>query len=438
MTVVGIISEYNPLHQGHAYHLENARKKAEADACVCVLSSSFVQRGEPALLSKWARARMAISAGADLVLELPSAFSCASAEYFASGAVRILESLNCVNYLCFGSEAGILTDLEQAAQALAFESHDFKFHLKKALDEGLSFAVARQKAFQAIQPNEKNFNTSVIAATSTSSNSPNSIADILNKPNNILGIEYIKAIKRMGGSMVPLTVERKGEGYHSLVQTSSFASATAIRKYLADAPAPICFESDAFLHNNLPQSSLEILSCEFAQGRGPVFLDAYEAIILYLLRSSTGKALSDLPYMGEGLENRLKEAALKSASLKELVSSVVTSRYPASRIKRILCALLTGLTGEFLEVLKGNGYAQYIRVLGFNETGRKLLAGIKKKVQLPIITKPANYTKLENPLAKRLFELEIRATDSYVLGYVNPTERLGGTEFNASPVFIKS
>lgn len=420
MTVVGIISEYNPLHQGHAYHIQNARETTGAEACVCVLSSNFVQRGEPAILSKWARTRMALNSGADLVLELPCAFSCASAEYFASGAVRTLESLDSVDYLCFGSEEGSLTNLEKTAQYLAFESSDFKANLKKALDDGLSFASARQYALEAIQNDPQNKQS-----------------QFLNKPNNILGIEYIKAIRRMGGSMKPITIKRLGPGYNSLDRASSFSSASAIRHYLAEAPDSLFLETDPFLQSNLPQSSLQILTEEFAHGRSPVYSEAFETILLHLLRCAPERELALLPYMEEGLQNRLKEAALQSTSLKGLVSYTVTSRYPASRIRRILCALLTGMTGEFLGTLKDNGYAQYIRVLGFNDTGRRLLAGIRKKVHLPLLSKPGNYYRLDNPLARKLFEHEIRATDIYVLGYKNPKERLGGTEYISSPLYMK-
>lgn len=439
MSVVGIITEYNPLHEGHAYHLNIASKITGASVCVCILSSNFVQRGEPALVHKWARAQMALSSGANLVLELPSAFSCASAEYFASGAVKILESLNCIDYLCFGSEEGNITTLERTAEILAFENDDFKKTLRLALDEGLSFAVARQKAIEAAHLGVQKQNNLTENAAKSSEKTFINFQHALTKPNNILGIEYIKAIKRLGSSIKPITIERIGHEYHSPDQASSLSSATAIRQYLKENTTPhLDLRSDPFLQNNLPQSSLQILSEEFAQGRGQVFPEAYEGILLHLLRRTPESELSRLPYMGEGLENRLKQAAMRSVSYQELLSSVVTSRYPASRIKRIFCALLTGMTGEFLEELKGNGYAQYIRVLGFNETGRKLLASIKKKAQLPLITKPSKYSKLENPLARRLFEHEIHATDVYVLGYANPTQRLGGTELTTSPLYIKS
>lgn len=420
MRVVGIVAEYNPLHEGHLFHLQSAKKETGADYCVCVLSSNFVQRGEPSIFSKWARTRMALDIGADLVLELPVVLSSASAEYFASGAVRVLDSLNCVDYLCFGSEEGKIENLEKAAAFLVDESDEFKTELRRALDSGMSFAAARQ------------------LAVSRCSDIPESISSVLDKPNNILSIEYMKALRRFGCGMKPVTIKRVGQGYNSLERANSFSSATAIRQHLSQAiGSGKSVEEDTFLKSNLPATSLEIMADEISMGRGPVFPEAFETLLLHLVRSTSLKVLKTLPYMEEGLENRLKDAAMNSVSLSELISSAVTVRYPASRIRRILCALLTGITGEFLDEIKANGYAQYIRVLGFNENGRQLLARVKKKVHLPLLTRPVSYNKLESRLAQRLFEYESKATDAYVLAYPNAKLREGGSEFRAQPIYKK-
>lgn len=432
MPVVGIIAEYNPFHRGHAYHIEQARKLTDASACVCVLSGNFVQRGEPAIINKWARAKMALQQGADLVIDLPSAFSCASAEYFASCSVQLLEALNCVDYLCFGSEEGQIEPFEKAAALLVNESQEFKYLLKQELGKGLSFAAAREKAAQIVlstAPQGGDFGGDALDSPASGT--------LLNMPNNILGIEYMKAIKRTGCPIKPLTIKRVGQGYKSTLRSHSLSSATAIRRHISNE-SPENIRLDSFLISNLPPASLKILSEEFDRGRGPIFPEVFENIFLHLVRSTPEHKLAALPYMGEGLENRLKDAAIKSASLKELVSLAVTSRYPASRIKRILCALLTGLTAELLDTLKSNGYAQYIRILGFNNRGRGLLSGIRKKAQLPVITKPADGFKLKNSHAVRLFEHEIRATDSYVLGCPSVQERKGGLELTTSPIYWKA
>lgn len=182
---------------------------------------------------------------------------------------------------------------------------------------------------------------------------------------------------------------------------------------------------------------LSILSREIERGRNPIFPEHYSDILLHSFRTMPPASIAALPYMGEGLENRIRNAAIESVSFDDFVSRAVTSRYPASRIKRILFSMLTAMTAELLDELKTNGYAQYIRVLGFNDTGRLLLSRIRKKASLPVIVKPAGFKKLDT-LAKRLFEHEIRSTDAYVLGYRDPGHRTGGQEYTSSPVYFSS
>ena len=433
MSVIGIVAEYNPLHLGHLHHLKYARKATNAQGLICVLSGNFVQRGEPALISKWARTQMALISGADLVIELPSAFSCASAEYFSAGAVSILDSLGIVDYLCFGSENGNIEDLEWVAEIFAYESEDFKQNLKERLNDGLSYAIARQKALEKILLNYKGKPCDNFCDEAKVKN----IINAISKPNNILGIEYIKALKRLKSQIKPITIKRIGQDYNSLERASSYSSATAIRQHIQETFTSSC-EIDSFLQNNISQECLKVMFDEFVSGRGPVFAEAFENILLYIFRSKSLNEIRSLPYMEEGLENRLKQASLESVSIDEFVKKVVTKRYPTSRIKRILFSALTGITGEFLEELKNNGYAQYIRVLGFNETGRTLLSKMKKKARLPIITKPASYDEIDNKLAVKLFEHEARTTDAYVLGYPFLKERAGGMEFKTSPVYYKA
>lgn len=432
MSVVGIISEYNPLHFGHIHHLNYARNVTEAQGLICVLSSNFVQRGEPAIVSKWARTQMALLSGADLVVELPSAFSCSSAEYFASGGVSILNSLGIVDYLSFGSEEGNIDTLEFAAEHFVSENEAFKKTLKSGLNNGLAYAVARQKALETvllsnkIESSQKYFYGTKI----------DNIINAISKPNNILGIEYIKALKRLNSSIKPITTKRIGQDYNSLERASTYSSATAIRQHIQEIfTSGLSYDNNTFLQNNMADECLNVMLAEFKSGRGPVFPEAYENILLYAFRTKSISEIRSLPYMEEGLENRLKQAALEATSYHEFVGKVVTKRYPASRIKRILISMLLGMTGEFLDELKDNGYAQYIRILGFNETGRILLSKMKKKAQLPIITKPASYNNLENKLAIKLFEHEIRSTDTYVLGYHDSKQRIGRQEYTYSPIY---
>lgn len=434
MSVVGIISEYNPLHFGHIHHLNYARNITEAQGLICVLSSNFVQRGEPAIVSKWARTQMALVSGADLVVELPSAFSCSSAEYFASGGVSILNSLGIVDYLSFGSEEGSIDTLESTAEHFAYENQAFKENLKSGLNDGLSYAVARQKALETLLLNNKTKDSQKYFDDTKIKN----VINAINKPNNILGIEYIKALKRLKSSIKPITTKRLGKDYNSIERATSYSSATSIRHHIQEIlTSGFSYDNNTFLKNNMSEECLKIMLAEFGTGRGPVFPEAFENILFYAFRAKSLSEIRSLPYMEEGLENRLKQAALEATSYHEFVGKVVTKRYPASRIKRLLISMLLGMTGEFLDELKNNGYAQYIRVLGFNETGRTLLSEIKKKAQLPIITKPASYNDLDNKLAVKLFEHEVRSTDAYVLGYSFPKERVGGMEFKTSPIYFK-
>ncbi|NLX63887.1 MAG: nucleotidyltransferase [Clostridiaceae bacterium] len=434
MPVVGIIAEYNPMHFGHIHHLDYARHAVKAQGLVCVLSSNFVQRGEPAIVSKWARTQMALASGADLVVELPSAFSCASAEYFAAGAVSILNSLGIIDYLCFGSEEGCIEPLELAAEHFLYENESFKDNLKSMLNNGFPYALARQKALENILRNNMSQNRK-------EHNDEVKISKIINavsKPNNILGIEYIKALKRFKSSIRPITTKRIGQDYNSLERAESFSSATAIRQYISEnITSGLSYENDMFLLNNMAVKCLEIMFAEFAAGRGPVFPEAFENILLHAFRTKSVNEIRSLPYIEDGLENRLKQAAVESASYHEFVEKVVTKRYPASRIKRILISMLTGMSRELLEKLKNNGYAQYIRILGFNETGRTLLSEIKKKAILPVITKPASINNLDNRLASELFEHEVRATNTYVLGYHNARHTIGNQEYTYTPIYSK-
>ena len=434
MSVVGIISEYNPLHFGHIHHLDHARNITEAQGLICVMSSNFVQRGEPAIVSKWARTQMALVSGADLVIELPTAFSCSSAEYFASGGVSILNSLGIVDYLSFGSEEGSIDALESTAEHFAYENQDFKENLKNGLNDGLSFAVARQKALETLlinnkeKDNQEYFDEIKI----------NNVINAINKPNNILGIEYIKALKRLKSSIKPITTKRIGQDYNSVERAASYSSATSIRHHIQEImTSGLSYDNDTFLKNNMSDECLKIMIAEFSAGRGPVFPEAFENILLYAFRAKSLSELRSLPYMEEGLENRLKQAALEATSYHEFVGKVVTKRYPTSRIKRILISMLLGMTGEFLDELKNNGYAQYIRILGFNETGRALLSEIKKKAHLPIITKPASYNDLDNKLAVKLFEHEVHSTDTYVLGYRDSKHMIGSQEYTFSPIMSR-
>lgn len=419
MRVAGIIAEYNPFHNGHLYHLEQTKALCSADSVICVMSGNFIQRGEPAIVDKWARAEMALMSGADLVVELPAVYAMSSAEFFAWGAVKILDSMDIVDSLCFGSEAGNIEMLDIIADILHTEPEEYKSGLKKALSGGLSFPAAREAALHTY--------LAVLKADT------DNISDIMKSSNNILGIEYLKAIKRLKSRIKPVTIRRMSNSYNSEAITGSISSATSIRKQICETSGTDQYE---LLGKVVPKHCLDILNREFEKGKGPVFPFDFEKIILSILRRMTLNELKELPYITEGLENRIKAAAECSGSLDELVEGISTRRYTKTRIQRCIFSCLTGLKNSEFGNFNLHGGPQYIRILGFNKKGRQLISKMNKAAILPVIVKTADFKKSCNPLLSRMLELEASATDQYVLAFKNPDFRKSGMEFTSKIVRI--
>lgn len=416
MKVLGIVAEYNPFHNGHLYHLEESKKLSGCDAVICVMSGNFVQRGEPAIINKWARTKIALNCGIDLAIELPFVYSAQSAEYFASGAVNLLDSLAIVDYISFGSELGRLDELRQVTELLLHEPVEYTEKLKFHLGKGLSFPSARERAVSDIL---------------TGSAGSVRLASALSKSNNILGIEYLKALKKINSGIKPITIGRIKADYNSEEITGTIASATAIRKNISGN----CIAEPAAAA--LPPFSLRIMEEEFNSGRGPVYMKNLEGALLYQLRRTGKNQLAEYPDISEGLENRIKEHADGPVTLELLIDGIKTKRYTRTRIQRILTNLLIGLKSEELESFRNCG-PQYIRVLGFSEKGMSLLNDIKKKASLPIITKPSDYRKDSNEMLVKMLEVETRATDIYTLCYSNPDFRTAGQDYTTRLVMKKN
>ena len=420
MKVLGIIAEYNPFHNGHLYHLNESKRLSGADFTVCVMSGNFIQRGEPAIVNKWARARMALSCGIDLVLELPVVYAMSSAEYFGYSAVKILDSLGIVDFICFGSENGKIGGLDLLADILVNEPPEYKSLLKKYLDSGSSFPSARESA---IKQYLKKRHTSL-----------ESVEHLLGLSNNILGIEYLKALKKLKSQIKPLTVTRTANLYNSEQLSGSISSATSIRKHiLSDMTA----SSPGIPAETMPEASLAIMKEELDSGRGPVHPASFEDIILHGLRRMQTDEIGSLPYVSEGLENRIKESAEASGSLDELIDRICTRRYTRTRIQRALFSLLTRLGSRDFESFNEAGGPQYIRVLGFTDKGRRLLSDANKTASLPLIIKTANFKNTPDPLLNRMLAIEAFSTDAYVLGYKNPAFRKAGQEFTQNVIRYK-
>ncbi|WP_283607129.1 tRNA(Met) cytidine acetate ligase [Faecalispora anaeroviscerum] len=376
--ISGIVAEFNPLHLGHRYLMEQAKRSSPGGVAV-VMSGNFVQRGEPSAFYKWPRALAALRCGADLVLELPVSFSVAGAERFAFGAVSVLNALGCVDRLVFGSESGDVETLSLIAEALL--SRRFEGEVKSRLTFGVPFAAARQAAAAEL-----------LGAPAT----------LLKEPNNVLGIEYCKALLRTGSSMRPRTVQRIGSPHDapSFAPETRIASASQIRQRL--------LQNESF-SPYVPEEVVPIFQRELEAGRAPASLLPVETAILARLRSMSREELSQLPDISEGLENRIYSSIRTSISLEQLIFSIKSKRYSHARIRRILLSAFLGLNQRELPKTPA-----YLRILAFNETGREMLRTIKHTASLPIVTNAGDFALLGND-AKAMFETECRATDLYSL-----------------------
>lgn len=426
MNVIGIIAEYNPFHNGHLYHLSAAKQKAEAPVVICAMSGNFVQRGEPALVNKWARAEMALRCGVDLVLELPVLYATRSAYWFARGGVETLSKTGVVSHLAFGVENSEPEKLLSAAELLAAETDLFKNNLKACLKQGLSYPRARARA--------------LMTEADRPMNSEIRQEDIWHKPNNILGLAYLQVLKEINAPLQPLLIERRGSGYHNQ-QTApgELPSATAIRQSLLNpaldsADRPPDLTGLRGLQPFLPPATLEILEREFAAGRGPLGISSLAGPLMTLLRRSTAAEISHIVDIAEGLEKRIAKYALLADSPEEFLAMLKTKRYTYTRLQRFLIHLLLNYTAEKAAVLESG--PAYLRILGFSDRGRRLLTQIKKSSELPLITKGAQSAALARSDKRvRLFwEMDVLATNLYTLLYRAPAKRRAGDDYLKSPV----
>ena len=388
--VIGIVAEYNPFHNGHMYHLSKAKEKTNAKYSICVMSGNFVQRGNSSILNKWKKAEMALLNGIDLVIELPTIYSVSSAEGFSLGAIKILKGLNIVDAISFGTETDDYAVLNNISSVICEEPRRYKDFLSQELNKGLSFPKARENALMLYFDNNQRY------------------ADILNTPNNILAIEYLKSLKKLKSTIQPVPVKREKVYYNDNKIVDEFASATAIRKLVKN-------KQFSDIIKVVPRPTYEILSSEADLGNTVLDLSYYEKQIIYNLRKMSTSEIAELPDVSEGLENSLKNGANYSNSLSELMSIVKTKRYTQSRIQRILVCTLLGITKRDVEMSRK--VTPYARVLGFNEQGRELLSKIKKansKIQLITSVKKFKDSNT-NKIYNRLLDIDIFATDIYTM-----------------------
>ena len=396
MNVIGVVGEFNPFHLGHFEHFAASREQLGADGpIVCVMSGDFVQRGGPACFDKHVRARMAVESGADLVLELPLPWCTLSAEGFAMGAVGLLDALGVVTHLSFGSEAGSLAPLTALAIAAAEPANIER--IKAEMAGGLPFAAAREKVLHETLGQE---------------------SVLLQTPNNILAVEYIKALFALHSPMQAMTTLRR-ESVHDAMAGGRLRSAAQLRAML---------ESGEDVTPFMPGEAARLAAREMAAGRGPVTMESLEQGLMARLRAMDQADLAALPDATEGLENRLYKAVREEGSLLSVLAAVKTKRYPLSRLRRMVICAALGVKADM-----AGPVPPYARILASTERGRELVRKIDGKAKVPVVTKPAAVRELPAP-AEEIFALNAAARDFYVLGYEAAEERTGGSDWRQGPV----
>ena len=405
--VLGIIAEYNPFHNGHLYHLETSKKLTDADYTVAIISGNFTQRGSTSIVDKWSKTKMALENGIDLVIELPVLYSISSAENFADGAIKILNSLGIVDYLSFGAETSDISILNNIANILCSEHEEYKNLLSIELEKGLSFPKARENALLDYIKN-------------TDDNVPeNRIIDfekyskVLSSPNNILGIEYLKALKKYKSSIKPVCISRFKSEYNSSSFSENIASATAIRELIKNKN----FDT---IKNVIPLESYSILMDCINSGCVAPDLNCFEKEIIFTLRKMSIEEIFNLPDVSEGLEFSIKKAVNSCNNINNFLDIVKSKRYTVTRLQRILLYALLGISKEDIQLSK-KVEKPYVRVLGFNDNGKKLVSEIAtKNPKLKLITSVKKFVDSNsNKDLQIIFAKDVLATDVYSLAFKN-------------------
>lgn len=449
MNITGLIVEYNPFHNGHIYHLQKSLEKTNADASIAVMSGNFIQRGEPALFDKFSRAKAAVESGVDLVVELPSIYASQSAELFAKGSVALLNSLGCVNSICFGSEEGNINALYLIASILCLEPQEFKEKLSSYLSEGMLFPTARNKAlFDYINSPDfsfgDNFNNIDL--------SEERLNDILSSSNNILGIEYIKQLISLKSEIKPFTIGRIHSEYNSEEISGNINSATAVRKKLYEIISPVeasnssdvdslvdAIKNSTDIINSIPETTLNMIASNIEKGFLPMYPEYFfETLITTIIRDK--KNLESYFDISEGIENKIFKAALVAKDYDELLNLVKSKRYTMTRIKRCLNNILLGITKDDMELAKGINTIPYVRILAFNSKGREIIREIKKSSEIKIINKFSEVEHfMDDKNFKFLIENDIKCTDIYNTIYYKKNRSLlkGSMEYFIKPIYIR-
>ncbi len=396
MKVAGVVAEYNPFHKGHKYHLDMTRKATGADKIVVVMSGDFTQRGTPAIIDKYERTRMALQNGADVVIELPSCYACGSAEYFGSGAMAVMQSLGVIDAVCFGTESETIDELVPIAELLANETDEFRQYLKNELKNGRSYPRARNLALNHCIPDFAE-NESVIGS-----------------PNNILGIEYIKALMQMHSMIRPVAIQRTDSDFHSYRLDQGFASSQALRQNIRMAENhPRDFrEILDRIRLQVPEYVFEILLESFGN-RYPIFPDDLSNVLIYKMLIERPHGYTSFVDVGDDLSDKLIGSLYKAHTFEQFCDVLKSKDITYARISRVLCHILLNVRQVDMDNYRNNGTIFYNRVLGFRKDAEDLLSEISKKSKVPVITRTSEGDILENEIGRRQFDRDMLASHIY-------------------------
>lgn len=394
MKIAAVIAEYNPFHNGHLYQLKEIRRRTDADLIVVMMSGDFVQRGGPACMDKYIRCRMALSAGADIVFELPVYSAMGSAEIFASSAVSLLNHLGCIDYLCFGAETDRPGYLEQIAHILADEPQLYRDALKKALQEGMNFPTARSIALSfCLQDND--------------------LKTILNQPNNILAIEYMKALYRTDSSICPVLIRRTGAGYHSTDISGPFSSATAIRSRLEKLPIrqnPL--EEDILPEDLAIPDQTYFLIKDYIAAKGILTRNDFSQMLAFRLLEPN-LDLMRFADITEDIANRIDSCRHQFQTTDQFIELLTTRNFTASRISRCLFHILLGHEKNLLEEWKKNNYGGSLRVLGFRISAGDFWKEIPGSFRNQLVMRTAKDARQLTGSGPAIFQADLYASRLY-------------------------
>ncbi len=406
MITAGIIAEYNPFHSGHRYHIEETRRRTGADYIITVLSGDFVQRGEPAVVDKYFRTRMALAGGADLVLELPAVYATASAEYFAMAGVRLLHELHCVDYLSFGSEWVQMEDYDFSVKVLTKEPKKYQILLKEGLKKGKNFPSARQEALEKMAGKK---------------------IELLRHPNHILGLEYMKAIQRLHSPIQPIAIQRLGAGYHDVEERTSLASATAVRRKLRkckeelsrSADGRICVPGEIREENvpkffaQIPENMGKDLYEQYMSGNTVEWEDMMPLLDYAVLMHRHD--LEEFFGIDGEMAARIRKKYIAGLDFSALIDHMHSKTLTDAAWRRAFLHLLLQMKKEPNLEQAANLAVPYARVLGFSSQAAPLLRKLRQTSAIPIIQKPAQGKKMlkDDPVARSLFALDIRSAEVY-------------------------